>query len=225
MQLTLDDLYNVGILISHIIDFRSSFTATHTQGVAIVANKLATYFNFSKNKRKQIEIAGLFHDLGKLVVPTNILNKSGNLDNKEWTIMKTHTYYTYHSLENTAALKKIKKWAAYHHEKLNGKGYPFGLKKENLSLEAKIIAAADVFTALREDRPYRKGMESDKIKNILKDMVQNNALEGKVVSKISDNFKEFNSQLKQTQKKAKDGYKKFRNKIDNIKMNMELLTN
>ena len=77
-----------------------------------------------------MKISGYFHDLGKLVVPPQVLNKPDQLNNKEWKIMKTHSYYTHYALTTTKKLNIIKEWASYHHEKLDGQGYPFHLQQE-----------------------------------------------------------------------------------------------
>ncbi len=214
--LNFEDLNNISLLISHIIDFRSPFTATHTRGVAASASKLAQYLDFSKKDIKMMNIAGNLHDLGKLIVPVEILNKPGKLKSKEWNIMKTHTYFTYHTFDNSEKLEDIKKWAAYHHEKLNGNGYPFHLTDKDLSLGARIMAVADIFTAISENRPYREGMKAEEIKNILTEMVENNEIDGKVVSVIIDNFDEFKKEVTVSQNNAQDYYQRFKEKVKEI---------
>lgn len=214
--LSLNELLNISILMSHIIDFRSNFTATHSKGVAIISAKLAQKFDFNKNDCDIMKIAGYFHDIGKLIVPREILNKPDKLNSKEWNLMKTHTYFTYHSLSDIWEFDKIKKWASYHHEKLNGEGYPFQLNEKDLSLGSRIMAVADVFTALTEDRPYRTGMSYDKVKKILCEMSGDNALDQRVTSVIIDNFNEFDSVRCTCQKEAEKYYRNFRKNVNNL---------
>src|SRR5208337_2538002 len=102
-------------------------------------------------------IAGLLHDIGKLSVPEDILEKPAPLDCSEVNKIKAHSFMTHRILENIGSLDKITQWASLHHERLNGTGYPYHYGKEKLPVGARIIAVADVFTALTENRPYRKG--------------------------------------------------------------------
>jgi len=210
-----DEVLKISNLISHIIDFRSSFTATHSEGIAIISSHLSKYMNFSNKEQKKMKIAGYLHDIGKLVVPPGILNKSGKLTNEEWNIMKTHTYYTYQALSTTGNLNTIREWASYHHEKLNGKGYPFHLDGNQLSLGSRIMGVADVFTAITEDRPYRKGMKYSQVKKILNDMALNNELDEKLVGIVIDNFKEFNDIREEVQIKTKKYFNEFNKKAKN----------
>ncbi|RCW82541.1 putative nucleotidyltransferase with HDIG domain [Halanaerobium sp. DL-01] len=163
-EIDLDELINVSKLISHITDFRSPFTAAHSQGIAAVAPVLAEKYNYSRSECKEIKAAAYLHDIGKLIVPTEILNKKGKPTKEEWNILKSHTYYTYQALSTSPKLNKIRNIAAYHHEKLDGTGYPFQIDEKKLSLSERIMAVADIFTAITEDRPYRKGMKKIKLK-------------------------------------------------------------
>ncbi|MGM0437432.1 MAG: HD-GYP domain-containing protein [Bacillota bacterium] len=211
-----NEVLKISNLISHIIDFRSSFTATHSEGIAAISSHLSKYLNFSKKEQKKMKIAGYLHDIGKLVVPPNILNKSGKLTNEEWNIMKTHTYYTYQALSTSSNLNTIREWASYHHEKLNGEGYPFHLNENQLSLGSKIMGVSDVFTAITEDRPYRKGMKYSKVKNILNDMAINKELDDNLVGIVINNFKEFNEIREEVQEKTKKNFNEFNKKTKNI---------
>ena len=163
-----------------------------------------------------MKIAGYLHDIGKLVVPPQVLNKSDKLTNEEWNIMKTHTYYTYQALSTSPNLNTIREWASYHHEKLNGEGYPFHLNENQLSLGSKIMGVSDVFTAITEDRPYRSGMEYSKVKNILNDMALKNELDEELVGIVMDNFKEFNEIREEVQIKTKNNFNNFKKKTENI---------
>ena len=212
--LTLDELDSLGRLLSYITDYRSSFTATHSRGIASSSQLLGQKFDLPPAKRRLLKVAGSMHDIGKLIVPTDILNKPGDLTEEEWNIMKTHTYYTYQSLGAIEELPELKNWAAFHHERLDGQGYPFRIAANELPLESRIIAAADVFTALTEERPYREGMPEDRVKKILSEMVAENELDEKVTGKIIDNYQEFSRQNQHKQQRARQKYQDFRKKVE-----------
>ena len=110
-------------------------------------------------------MAGNFHDLGKLVIPNSILEKPGKLNDEEFALMKQHTYFTYSILTTIGGIQEIAEWAAFHHERLDGNGYPFHLNASKLSTGARIMAVADIVTTLAEDRPLPAGDE--KRRNII----------------------------------------------------------
>lgn len=141
-----------------IIDFRSKFTATHSIGVAASASALASKLGFSSCDTRLMHSAGLMHDLGKLCIPESILEKRGPLDQYEFNLMKAHTYHTYRIIDSIPGLEKVRDWAAFHHEKLDGTGYPFGLDYRSLDLGSRILSVSDMFTAMAEERPYRHAM-------------------------------------------------------------------
>jgi len=188
MDLNLDDLVNIAKMFSRIIDYRSHFTATHSAGVAKTAEKLGELAGFSVYECKMLLIAGYLHDLGKLAIDNALLEKPIALTEKEYDIIRSHPFYTYELLNTPSGLGTVKRWAAFHHEKLNGNGYPFHLKSENLSLGARIMAVADIFTALTENRPYRQGMEKGNVIRVLKSMADNGSICSNVVSLIEGNI-------------------------------------
>lgn len=152
---------------ANLIDQKSTFTACHSGCVADNVEKLAAGLGWEKKALKEIRIAGLLHDLGKLSVPKNILDKPGPLDSREIEVIRTHTYHTYHLLAGAGFPHHVIKWAAFHHERLDGKGYPFGITAENLDTGARLMTIADMFTALTEDRPYRQALSPTKALEII----------------------------------------------------------
>lgn len=159
-------------LISRVIDFRSPFTAMHSAGVAATARELARLSGMTEEECMMMEVAGNLHDIGKLRVPNEILEKPGKLTEEEFNVMREHTYYTNMILQDVDGFEKIAKWAAYHHEKLNGKGYPFHLTDKDLDEGSRIMAVADIFSAITEVRPYRKGMNKEQAQKVLMENVE-----------------------------------------------------
>ena len=157
----IDDLLSLAKVFAHIIDFRSRFTATHSSGVSATATALAKFARFTERECKMMTIAGYLHDLGKLAVPAEILEKPAKLTEDDYNIMRRHTYLTYRALVAVDGFETINTWGSFHHERINGSGYPFHHKGADMSLGSRIMAVADVFTAVTEDRPYRKGMSED----------------------------------------------------------------
>jgi len=130
--------------------------------VANYAKSLAVEIGLNDNFVDTIYTCGLLHDFGKNRIPKNILNKNGPLNNDEWDIMKTHTIAGYILLQNSK-YKKASLVALTHHEKWDGSGYPFGLKKNDIPLESKIISVVDVFDALLSKRAYKESWELDRV--------------------------------------------------------------
>ncbi len=202
------DISSVASLFRHIIDFKSRFTATHSTGVAACAVMLCQYFGFTDAEMAEMKVAGFFHDLGKLAVPNSILEKNGKLTKEEFNVIKQHTYFTYTVLTTIGGLSHIAEWAAFHHEKLDGTGYPFHIAADKINLGARIMAVADIFTALMEDRPYRKGMGKKEIETILKNRVLDNALDGRIVNILIDNYGEIAAKVKAKQHKSIEIFEK-----------------
>lgn len=209
IELNMDRLKSLSSIFSKIIDYRSKFTVTHSSGVAAVAKTLAKLVGFSDLECLMIEIAGYLHDLGKLAVSAEILEKPDKLTDEEFNIVRKHTYYTYNILRHINDLDIIAEWASSHHESLNGDGYPFKIKGQNLLLGSRIMAVADVFTAITEDRPYRSGMTSEKALSILQRMVDDGKLDAYVVSLLKGRFEEVNSLRMASQKVSTDEYKQI----------------
>lgn len=209
-ELTIEEMVEFSRLICRLIDFKSKFTAVHSSGVAAVAIELSKLAGFSKNERKLIEIAAYLHDLGKLAIPSEILEKQNTLTDNERFIMRSHVYHTYEVLESFEMLRVAGYWGALHQERLNGTGYPFGLKSDELPLGSRIMAVADVFTALTEDRPYRKGMDPKNAITVLESMVGAGELDGALVDMVFKNYDEINGIRDSAQKEAMRNYNAFR---------------
>lgn len=217
--LDLDSLQVIANIFSKIIDFRSPFTANHSSGVAATAQALAEILGFSESRRQLIKIAGLLHDVGKLAIPPQILEKPGPLTKDEFNIIKSHTFFSYRTLEAIDGFETLNQWASFHHERLDGQGYPFHLSEEELPLGSKIMAVADVFTAITEDRPYRSGMDSDKAVKVLTKMASEKAVDQDIVDVLLTNYEKINAVRIEAQSATVNEYLKYQRDKGNISIN------
>ena len=151
----------------NLIDQKSSFTGRHSRTVSGIAVALAEELAWNPKEVRDIRLAGFLHDFGKLAVPKKILDKPGLLDHDELMIIKSHAYHTYKLLSSAAFPKNIVEWAAYHHERLDGRGYPFRLEAQYITTGSRLMTIADIYTALTEERPYRKPLSKEKALSIL----------------------------------------------------------
>lgn len=175
-------------IFSRIVDAKSEFTATHSLGVARLARLLAEKMGVSRDHCDKLEVAGLLHDLGKLRVPDELLNKPGTLDVHERQIMNSHSFETFQILRKIDGFGEIALWAAYHHEEPEGTGYPFHVTEKDLSLEARILRVADIFQAMAQTRPYRQGMTSEEIKVFMLELAGKGKLDAQVVDVAIENM-------------------------------------
>lgn len=209
IQLEADDVIDLAHVISQIIDFRSPFTARHSAGVAETATNLARLANFSENEQKMMRIAGYLHDIGKIAIRNEVLEKPGKLTDEEMTEMKAHTYYTARMLNTIPQFAIVNQWAALHHERMDGKGYPFGYTGEFMPLGSRLMAVADVFTAVTEHRPYRDGLDKKDVIKILDNMVEGGALDRFSTDLLIENFDEINEQRIKAQEAAMERFERF----------------
>lgn len=140
------------------IEAKDPYTKGHSQRVMRYSLLIGKKLGLNEDSLKTIKLAGLLHDVGKIGIPEMIITKKGPLNEKEYKIMKKHPYIGYLIVKDINYLKKGVPFVLYHHEKLDGSGYPYGLKGDKIPLFARIAAVADYFDALTSDRPYRKGL-------------------------------------------------------------------
>ncbi len=196
-------------LLCRIIDFKSEFTAAHSSGVASSAVALARYAGFSEYEQELMKIAAYLHDLGKLAIPAEILEKPGEFTSEEREVMRSHVYYTYEVLSRIEGLETITEWSSLHQERINGKGYPFHYNGEELGLGARILAVADVFTALTEERPYRPAIPREKAISLLRDMAEKGELDGHVMEILFRHWEEIDGLRAAGQQAALKEYREF----------------
>jgi putative nucleotidyltransferase with HDIG domain len=187
-EAAIGDLKQLALIFSRIVDAKSPFTAEHSLGVAQLARYLAERLGVSSFHCDKLEIAGLLHDLGKLRVPDEILDKPGKLDARERKIMNAHSFETFQILRHIRGFEEITRWAAYHHEEPGGTGYPFHLNAEDLPIEARILRVADIFQAMVQDRPYRAGMVADELSVFFGKMLAAGRVEAEIVNLLTQDL-------------------------------------
>jgi HD-GYP domain-containing protein (c-di-GMP phosphodiesterase class II) len=146
-----------------ILEKKDPYTCQHSKEVSAISSHLTWYMGLGVKVAFDVTVGGLMHDLGKLHIPDSILNKRDKLDEKEFEIIKEHPLFTYTMLPNTESFRIIRDISIAHHERWDGKGYPNGLKGEEIPLEARITAIADAYNAMISGRPYREGYSHESI--------------------------------------------------------------
>jgi len=183
-----DDVRKLSRIFAHIVDAKSDFTFDHSLGVAQLARHLAQLAELPEHRGAMIEIAALLHDLGKLGVPDEILDKPGPLTAEETLIMHRHSYETYRILRHIHGFEQIAEWAGNHHETLLGDGYPFQHEHTELTIEARIIAVADIFQALAQERPYRPALTAEEILQNLTQLANEGRIDNELVQLVVSNL-------------------------------------
>jgi HD-GYP domain-containing protein (c-di-GMP phosphodiesterase class II) len=189
-EVEFSELRSLFHIFSVIVDAKSQFTREHSDGVASLSRFIGELFQLSERCCEMLELAGLLHDLGKLKVPDEFLEKPGKLTHEEYATVQRHSFDTFNILKTIHGLQEIADWAAQHHERVDGSGYPYHLSKDGISIEARIMAVADVFQALAQKRPYRDQLPPAAILRILQEQVANGKLDAEVVACVENHLQE-----------------------------------
>jgi len=179
--------------ITKIIDYKSVFTKQHSSKIADMAWYMGDYYNYNREEKAKLYLAAALHDLGKLETPTAILEKPGKLTDEEYTIIKEHVYKTWEYLKDIEGFEDICKWASCHHEKLNGKGYPFGIIADELDFNSRLMACIDIYQAVSEKRPYHPLRDLKATLEIMYKMADDGAIDRNIVNDISIAMKPYDS--------------------------------
>jgi diguanylate cyclase (GGDEF)-like protein/putative nucleotidyltransferase with HDIG domain len=149
------------------IDAKDHYTQGHSQKVSAYAALIAEQVGMNEAEVEEIRLGGVLHDIGKVAIPENILNKNGPLNPDEWDTMKSHVTFGAKILEPLAPLARVREMVLHHHEYFDGSGYPDGLAGEQIPLGARIIAVADAFDTITSDRTYKKARAAEDALNEL----------------------------------------------------------
>lgn len=156
------------VTLANAIDMRDTYTSSHSQRIAEWAAYTARLLGCSEQEAQAIYWGGLLHDIGKIGIPDSILKKPGKLDDSEWEIIRRHTI---HGAQLVVSIKKLAEVAPiieYSHERYDGSGYPYGLKGNQIPLGARIIGVVDSYSAMQDERPYKKPISDEKAVEELK---------------------------------------------------------
>ena len=146
------------------VDAKDKYTKGHSSRVADYAKEIGRQLGYSKKKQDELHMMGLLHDIGKIVIPDSVINKPGKLTQEEIEIIKTHPTKGYEILSKTTEMPKMAIGARWHHERVDGRGYPDRLSGEDIAEEARIIAVADAYDAMTSRRSYRDALPQEEVR-------------------------------------------------------------
>jgi HD-GYP domain-containing protein (c-di-GMP phosphodiesterase class II) len=149
------------VALSNSVEARDHYTVGHTWRVTNFALQMARVLGWTEEQLKACEIGGVLHDVGKIAVDDAILRKPGRLTDEEFTKMKIHPEKGARMMQDIPFLKNVIPYCLYHHERFDGRGYPFQMSGDKIPIEGRLIAVADSFDAMTSNRPYRKGMDPE----------------------------------------------------------------
>jgi len=184
---SVDAIFNSPDSLACMINIREKdeYLLEHSVAVSVYMTIFAHHLNMSKKVVHHLCIGAFLHDIGKIKIPDEILNKPGKLTAEEFTIMKTHANHSIDIIKKTPGISKLSlEVAALHHEKLNGEGYPFQVEGNNIHKYGRMIAICDIFDALTAHRCYKEGFSHNKAFAILRELVENNHLDSKLIEQF-----------------------------------------
>ncbi|MBN1341994.1 MAG: HD domain-containing protein [Phycisphaerae bacterium] len=181
---TTDSLEDAAVVITSLanaIEGRDAYTCGHTQRVGTYCLEIAEAFEFGSDDLQALRMGAVVHDIGKVRIPDQILNKPGRLTDEEMEIIKEHPLIGYDILQPLRTFRKILPIVRWHHERPNGTGYPDGIGGDDLPLLPRIVAVADFFDAISTDRPYRKAMPLSQCAEIMRHAASDGHLDANIV--------------------------------------------
>lgn len=201
-RLSIKEAISLAEIFARVIDYKSVFTQEHSTQIANKAWYMSGVYGYEEEERAKLYLAAALHDVGKLFITTEILEKPGKLDDSEFEIIKSHADFTWEVLKSIRGLEQLAQWASNHHEKLNGKGYPFGKTAEDLDFNSRLLACLDIYQAVREKRPYHPVRTHEDTMAILYDMAKSDFIDEKICRDLDKSFRQL-----------PDGYAKKPNQI------------
>lgn len=214
-ELSREEIISYARMLNYTIDFRSESTILHTITVEEISWQISKMMGMDDDKSTIIRLASMLHDIGKLSIPINILEKKGRLTEEEFEVIKSHAIVGYNILSNIG-IDDIRDIATLHHEKLNGTGYPFGLKDDQISKEARIVAVADILSALIGKRSYKDEFSKLDVISILSNMVSNYEIDKDICNLVIENYDYIQEKVKVNTKNTIDLYNNLMNEYEEL---------
>lgn len=183
---SLEDSNAIIMTIANAVEAKDKVTNGHVNRVAYWVQKLGERLDLSQDELEFLRKGAVLHDIGKIGIPDEILNKPGALTKEEFDIMKTHTVIGERIIRSLKSFENIKSIIRHHHEKLDGSGYPDGLKGAEIDIYTRIVAIVDIYDALITDRPYRNAMSKDQAFDILKTDAQKGLLDVEIINMLEE---------------------------------------
>jgi len=181
-----DTIYGLAGFVARIIDYKSVFTRRHSAQIANKAWFMGKYYKYAPQELAELYLAASLHDLGKLAIPSAILEKPGKLTDDEFNVIKKHVYLTWELLSEVEGFETICRWASDHHEKLDGYGYSFGKKAVELDFNSRLLTCLDIYQAISEERPYHPGRSHKDTIKMLYEMADSEKIDLAIVKEIDD---------------------------------------
>lgn len=201
-KLSMKEVMSLAEIFAGIIDYKSVFTQEHSTQIANKAWYMGCVYGYEEEERAKLYLAAALHDVGKLFIETAILEKPGKLDNSEFEVIKSHAGFTWEVLKSVRGFQQLAEWASNHHEKLNGKGYPFGKTADDLDFNSRLLACLDIYQAVREKRPYHPVRTHEDTMAILYDMAKKGFIDKQIctdldksMSQLPDGYAEKPNQI------------------------------
>ena len=182
---------NLASLVPRIIDYKSRFTRRHSAQIANKSWLMGSYYGYSPTEHMELYLAAVLHDIGKLGIPTQILEKPEKLTDEEYAEIMRHASLTYEILRNIQGFEHICEWASSHHEKLDGSGYPAGKTRDELHFNSRLLACIDMYQAISEERPYHPARNHQDTMEILHTIAQDGYIEPAIVQDMDAALKEY----------------------------------
>lgn len=201
-EVSTEVLREMSSVFARITDYKSHFTWRHSLGIAEKAEQMGRFYGYDTELCDKLYIAGALHDIGKLLIGNDILEKPGKLTGDEYQTIQNHAMGTWDLLHGIGGLEEISRWAALHHEKLDGSGYPFGYTAAQLGRHERLMACLDIYQALVEDRPYKAPMSHREAMEILDRMGSDGQLDTDILRDVDTCFAPAEEETVPTQKPA-----------------------
>ena len=182
----LENANNIIRSLAKAVEVKDKYTEGHAERVSLYAAQIGMKLKLSEQQIKDLAMAGLLHDIGKIGIVDTILNKTGRLTEEEFNTIKQHPVIGEEICSPIKSFERVKKIIRHHHEKLNGKGYPDGIDGSNICIEIRIMTVADIYDALTSDRSYRDAMGREMAIAILEQAVSNGEVDQNIVSALKE---------------------------------------